>query len=159
MCWAQKAKSFLVQNVRFSPQLAAPWILPTWAAAVLVPTPNTYATGCIGCISPLFSLAVVHGFRLRHYIFMQDGAAIQSVRCPTVEAQIPSRCRVWHVFCHKRPASISLLLFLGVATTSKEFQWYLAHDVTTVSLRLVFFSFRCKLRPHFHLGFYALQSR
>ena len=91
---------------------------------------------------PPFLLMVMHGFRLRHYTAMQVGAAVKSVLCLIVEAQIASRCRVWHVFCHQRPARISLLLFLGVATTSKGFQWYLVHDVTTVSLRLVlsFFS-------------------
>jgi len=128
----------LVQNVRFSAQLAAPWTMPPWAAVTLFPTPNTYATGSSGCISPLFSLAVVHGLRPNHYTSIQDGAAIKSVLCLILEAQITSKCRVWHVICHQRPDRISLLLFLGVATTSKEFQWYLVHDVTTVSLRHVF---------------------
>lgn len=128
----------MVQNVRFSAQLAAPWTLPPWAAATLAPTPNTYATGCIGYTSPLFCSTVLQGLRLHHYTAMQDGAAIKSVLCHIVQVQLPSKCRVWHVLCHQRPARISLLLFLGVATTSKEFQWYLVHDVTTVSLRQVF---------------------
>jgi hypothetical protein len=61
-----------------------------------------------------------------------------------------------------RPVHILLqLFFLGVATISKEFLWYLVHDVISVCLCLVFFSFlfsRYKLRPHVLLGFYALQS-
>lgn len=76
-----------------------------------------------------------------------------------VEAQIHNKCRVWHVICHQRPDRISLLLFQVLQRLPKSFSgtWYMT------SPRSVFvmfsLSFRCKLRPHFHLGFYALQSR
>ena len=49
--------------------------------------------------------------------------------------------------------------FLGVAVTSKEFQWYLIYDVTSLSLYLAFCFLFVVLRPHIHLGFYAFQSR
>lgn len=162
MCWAQKTKSFLVQNVRFSAQLAAPWTVLPWAATTLVPTPSTYAAGCIGCINPLFSLAVVHVLRLALCTAMQDGVAIRvkSVLCRIVEVQISTKCRPG-VACLLSPAScpyFTAAFFWMLLRLPKSFSgtWYMT---SPRSLFVFSLSFRCKLRPHFHLGFYALQSR
>jgi hypothetical protein len=95
------------------------------------PHPHSYATRCIGS---LFSAWV----RWPPLHFRAQRCSYRKCTVRYRGSSEPSKCRVWHVFCHQRPVRISLLLFLGVATTSKEFQWYLIHDVTPASLRLVF---------------------
>jgi hypothetical protein len=103
-----------------------------------------------------------HGLGPRHDTSVPNGAAIKSALCDIAEAQIPSKCWVWHVLCRQRPVRISLLLFWVLQRLPKRFNGTL-YMTSPQSLFVFFFfcmfSFGRKLHPHVHWGFYALQTR
>jgi hypothetical protein len=149
---------FFPSNARFSAQLAAPWNLSPWEAATLVPTPNTYATGYIGCISPLFCSAVVHGFKAPPLHLYARWCGYKKHPLSYRGSSDPQQVPAVACLCHQRPARISLLLFWLLLRLPKRFSRYMTSSRSLFVLFSVF-SFRCKLRPQFHLGVYALQSR
>jgi hypothetical protein len=65
--------------------------------------------------------------------------------CFKAETHSLNKYRVGYITCHQYTATcpyfIAAFFLGGVATISKEFLWYLVHDVTSVCLCLVFFSF------------------